>query len=368
MTSLTTGTQGGEALRVAVASGLPGVTVPDDPPVLSRDDVAEAIVHRVEGIVLNALGRGCVVADEEVVNELRTAHRSAMRTCLVAEETAVLALEALDDAGLAVRVLKGVAIAHLDHSDPSERVFGDVDLLVQRGDHRRALAALQQAGFHRKEPPIRGWWEQRFGKAAVLVASNGGELDLHLVITGGYFGELISHSQLWKRRGQTIVLAGRHAESLALEDRLLNACCHAVLGGQSGLRATRDVAQLILLSGADWTTTVERAERDGVELVIAEAVRKSWVALALDSSHAVARWADSSTSDHRQHRALEGYRAAIGHGWASEGRSVVAALGPVDRIRFVAGLVLPSRSSLHARNRTRRQHFIRLGESVRGSK
>ena len=86
----------------------------------------------------------------------------------------MLALTALAEAGVDARVLKGVAIAHLDHADPDERVYGDADLLVERGEYRPALAALIGAGFRRARPPVRGWREHRFAKAVVLHAPSGG--------------------------------------------------------------------------------------------------------------------------------------------------------------------------------------------------
>lgn len=353
-----------EALRVAVAHGLPGAArASGGAPRLTAEVIALATRHRVQGLLWSAIDAGALVGAEQQVEDARNAQLAAMRTCLIAEETAVLALEALSAADVDARVLKGIAVAHLDHTDPAERVFGDSDILIRRDDYPRALRALIVAGFRRAEPPVRDWWEQRFGKAIVWYAPSGGELDLHLAITGGYFGERINHEYLWSSASPPFDLGGVTARGLDSEGRLLHACCHAVLGGGSGLRARRDVAQLVLLSGADWPGAVACAQHDEVECVLAEAARATWAELSLDSGHPFARWAHSHASDPVQQRALAGYVAAFEQGWAPEGRGVLAALGAVDKVRFLSGLAVPSRSSMRFRQRTWRQQ-LRTGAAA----
>ena len=352
------------ALVRAVSIDLSPATA--DPPVADDATVSHAVSHRVQGLLAAAVERGEVAADEATTAAINEAHLAALRTCLLAEETAVLTFDALRGAGVTCRVLKGIAIAHLDHDDPSERVFGDADVLIGRADHGRALVALAAAGFRRDEPPVRGWWERRFGKAIVLRAPNGGELDLHLTLTGGYFGERIDGKALMNRRGDSVLLAGRTLVALDREDRLLQACCHSVLGGGSGLRAQRDIAQLAMLRRADWQATVARARSQGADVVVARGVERAWSVLSLAADHPAAQWAQQFVATDRQLRALASYDAAFSSTWGPEGRSIVAALGPLDRARFVFGLALPSRASLGARDRTLREH-LRRGSATMGS-
>ena len=155
------------ALVRAAALGLSPDNANDDDerPVADAATVSLAVSHRVQGLLAAALERNVIVADAETTTAVLDAHLAALRTCLVAEETAVLAFDALHGAGVECRVLKGIAIAELDHDDPSHRVFGDADMLVARADYGGALDALSGAGFSRDEPPVRAWWERRFGKA-----------------------------------------------------------------------------------------------------------------------------------------------------------------------------------------------------------
>jgi Uncharacterised nucleotidyltransferase len=352
-------------LRTCVAHGLPDAErrrPEHDWDELTAAVISLACVHKVEGLLWTAIADGAVTGSEEMVDQAREVVTAALRTCLMSEQTAVLAMSALERADVEVRVLKGIALAHLDHENPAERVFGDADLLIRRGDHPRALAALTGAGFRRSRPPVRGWWEQRFAKAVVLYAPSGGELDLHLSITGGYFGEMIDHDRLWSTSSESFGLAGVEARGLDREGRLLHACCHAVLGGASGLRVRRDLGQLVLIGRADWRAVVARAERDGADQVVAEAVRTTWADLGLRTDHEFAAWATGLAPDPIQQRAIASYRDVAADGWASEGRGTLAALGVTDRAKFLVGLAFPSTASRRFRGRTWSRH---LGSGAR---
>jgi hypothetical protein len=350
---------------ISVVRRVLGSRLPGGPPLpaglrLTQEVIDVATADRVQGLLWPAVEAGLVRGNEELVDRARDAYLEGLANCLAAEETAVLTLDALASVGVEARVIKGVAVAHLDHADPAERMFADADLLIRPADYDLAMRALTDAGFGRALPPVRSWWERRFGKSIVMYPPDGSELDLHIRITGGYFGELIDHDQLWSRSGTSFTLGGRKATALDREGRLLHACCHATLGGRSGLRALHDIAQLVLVSGADWADVAERARRGGHDLVIAEGLRVAWSTFDLDAAHPAAAWAAGHTADDAQLRALVAYRSAIGgEGWAPEGRSILSALGPVDQVRFLAGLALPSRASLRARRRTSRSHLRR---------
>lgn len=344
-------------LEYAVAVGLPGAPVAPEPPVFTTEALNLATAHRVEGLVQLAIGTGRVSASPLTTADVEHAWLFAAQRSVAAERWAAETVRALDDAGVATRVLKGIAIAHLDHDDPGERMFGDADVLVRRADHRRALAALTTAGFRRVEPPVRQWWERRFSKAIMLRTPSGGELDLHLSIVGGYFGARVDHRSLWDVEPDTFDLDGLTVHALDHEGRWLHACCHAVLGGGSGLRATRDVAQLALAHGLDWQRIVARATTDGVDAVVAHAVRDTWHRLGLDPAHPLAQWATQHMATADQQRALAAQRLTDTAGWGSEGWATLPALGSLDRLRFVCGVLFPSRASLRYRGRSRAAHL-----------
>jgi len=354
-------------VRATAAVGLPGVlpTEQGDRLVFTTSALNLVTGLRIEGLVQRAVTTGLVEAPAPTNTDVEQAWLAAVRRSLEAEWWAYETLEALDAAHVPALVLKGIAIAHLDHDDPNERVFGDADVLIRRADHGRALAGLTAAGFRRVEPPVHTWWERRFSKAVMLRTPSGGELDLHLSITGGYFGERIDHERLWARRADTFDLGGRAANALDLEGRWLHACCHAVLGGGSGLRALRDVAQLLLIRNVDWQRVVDEAVIDGTDAVVAAAVRTTWEQLQLDPHHPAAQWAAGHAASPEQRRALAAYRTANHEGWGAEGWSTLRALNAVDKVRFLTGAAWPSSDNRRYRGRSRGDHLRAMWATAR---
>ena len=276
----------------------------------------------------------------------------------------MLAFDALRAGGVDVRVLKGVALARLDYGEPQDRIFGDVDLLIRREDHQAALAALCGGGFARALPPVRLGWERRFSKALMMIAPNGSELDLHMALAGGYFGARFDHESMWRRVGATFELAGRTMTALDEADRLIHACLHGELGGGSGLRVRRDIAQLALASGLAWEDARNRAAQSGCDVVVAAGISNTWQMLDLDARHPCAVWASAYVGSARQQEMLSLYHRGSPSEWAPEARSTLAALGRIDQARFIAGLTFPSRSSLAARQRTPVSHVRQAIRSI----
>ena len=354
-------------LRVAVSVGLGTDPVaPHGAPTVTAEVLRLAQQHRVVGLLAAAVDQGMNVASE-CGPAIREAHIAAVRTSLLCEETAVLSARALAAHNIDFRILKGVAAAHLDFPDPALRQCGDTDVMVPRAALAAALAALAAAGFTRPEPPVRPWWERRFGKAVVLIAPNGGELDLHLTLTGGYYGLAMRSEALFAAVPDSFTLAATKLRALPAHLRLLNAACHSVLGGGSGLRAMRDVAQITVANPATWVSARRFAEDVQAEAVLATALGRAWSQLALDPSHPAAEWASGFTTTASDSARLAEYGEALGTTWLPEGRGALKALSLLDRVGYLTGLAFPSRASLRARNRTVGQHARRMLGAMRGT-
>lgn len=82
------------------------------------------------------------------------------------------ALSVLQEAGIPAVVLKGAAAARY-YPRPEDRCMGDVDLLVQPQDFRRAYAALTAAGYVARQTP--DWFYRHIG----LHGESGVEVELH---------------------------------------------------------------------------------------------------------------------------------------------------------------------------------------------
>ena len=117
-------------LRAAAAHGLPGITAPQGQGrAVGADAVAIAANLRIEGLLWSALEAGVLTAADDTRETARESFVRAATRSLQVEGLAAHAIGALDAAGIEVRALKGIAIANLDHVDPSERSFADADLL-----------------------------------------------------------------------------------------------------------------------------------------------------------------------------------------------------------------------------------------------
>jgi hypothetical protein len=357
-------------VAAAAAWGLPGRVDPS--PVVVRDEMAVAVrslarVHRVQGLLSGAVQAGAVVGAEDFSATVLSDHVEALRTCLAAEATAVEVVAVLAEAGVRPRVLKGVAIAHVDHPDPAQRVFGDIDLMIRRSDLPAALGALGAAGFVRTEPAVRDWWERRYSKAVVLRSPIGVEVDLHLGLVNGFFGVTIDPAELLDRTASPFTVAGTELEALDGPARLLHAAVHVVLGAWSGDRALRDVAQLVLVSRVDWTETAALAFRWRADAVVAEGVRRAWTALGLDPEHPAHQWAVGLRVSDEQRRAMARYASSHREGYRHEALSTLPALALHERALFLAGLAWPSAASRRARRRSMGGHLRHGARAVTSS-
>src|SRR5439155_17780276 len=119
----------------------------------------------------------------------------------------------------------------------------------------------------------------------------------------------------------------------------LHACFHAALGGFRGLRAFRDVAQLILVTGVDWQATFSVARSWRAEAVVASAIRESWDRLELDVDHPAHARAVSTTMSRGDQRVLQLF--ARGSTFRSQALSPLRRLPPYEVPRYLWTLGRP---------------------------
>jgi hypothetical protein len=253
-----------------------------------------------------------------------------MRSSLAAEATGLAAIEALRAAGVEPFAFKGIAAAHLDYDDPSQRHFFDADLLVPRPDLARAIDALSAAGFRRNGPSIGRRWEHRFARAVELRFRDGVELDLHASLATGYFGWTLDHDRLRLDR-EEFDLGGIECSAFGPTGRFLISCYAVVLSRGPGLRLQRDMAQQLFVTGVDWKATAAVAGEG--EAVVAEALRR--LNSRTGTTHPAFSWAAHFPASPTASSALRLAERAATEGWSADARSTMLALGPVDRVRFI---------------------------------
>lgn len=274
--------------RVLIAAARHGLGLPESPIALDAA-IADRVLFQARfdhltGLLATAGLAGIITADDDFLSALWKQWHDELLTCVQLEALAVRTADLLDAAGVNWRLTKGAALAHLDYPDPATRTFGDVDLVVHPADWSVAFRLLLANGFRRESETLPGDYDNRYGKGATLVTTDGLEIDLHRRFAIGRFGVTSRMEAVFGSSG-TVELADRIIPVLAPEGRLLHACFHAALGGFRALRAFRDVAQLLLVTDADWEVTYGLARSWRAEAVVVSAIRETWDRLELEADH-----------------------------------------------------------------------------------
>ncbi len=215
--------------------------------------------HRVLGSLARPLQRAAGVPEEDRrAVEARVA-RAAARNLRVLEDLRCVAA-ALE--GLPWLVTKGPALAETVYPAPELRPYGDLDLVVEPGAFRDAVAALEGAGATVED---RNW----------RLLAREGRGQLHLRLPHGTLADL--HWHLVNRasvrrafripmaalfaRARRADVAGVRAPVLEPTDALLHVALHAALSGGNRLLWLQDVAMLLDRGGVDLEALVRRARR-----------------------------------------------------------------------------------------------------------
>jgi hypothetical protein len=343
------------SLAHAIAAyGLPGTTfaLPAQP---LRDELWGPLLNtargeRMSGHLAHAITRLDLPATDQQREEANDSHLAEMSLALLLERTMLEVVELFDALEIPYRVLKGSAAAHLDYPDPALRSFGDIDLLVPSSHFDAATAALAEAGHQRRYPQPRSGFDRRFSKGTSFTDADDTEIDLHRTFVMGPYGLTIDLHELWSS-SSTFVLAGRPLHALRAEHRFMNACYHAVLGNvPPRLVPLRDVAQLLLSSELDVDEVRRLASRWRAKAVVAEAVRNSWVTLALADANALSFWAQHYDPEPWERRALSVYQRP---GYAARSFAAVGVIrGTANKLAYLRALAFPERDYLEGRHKS----------------
>ena len=210
--------------------------------------------HRLAPLVYRSLSRalaaeaGAVPAD--VMSALRhAATRNAHSTLSYLTETRRLCAM-LQDAGISVRVLKGVPLSQLIYDDPSLRDVGDIDLLIPAGTEEAADRLLLAEGFRRSEPAAtltprrrRSW--RMHGKDYTYDDERCGfEVDLHWRLFRNRHMPGNGLSEPAAAASERIVLGDCAFDVLPVDRNFLFLCVSGALDGWFRFKSLVDVAWL----------------------------------------------------------------------------------------------------------------------------
>ena len=324
-------------------------------PVGDVDALVNTVAHqRVSGLVLEAFDQGAF-ADWPDKPGLRPrlveTHLGALRSSLAAEAASVAMSVLFRSAGVRHAVLKGCATAQLDYPDPALRVTGDVDVLIGRDDHARAIATLEHAGLHRMAPAFRTGWERRYGKDVALIGDDRVEIDLHLALVAGYFGITMSTASLLDRL-VTYDVAGHQMPALDSMGRLLHACIHTASTTPIRLGSAADVVQIAGSGDIDAVEFAAFTMELRCDAIVAHGFARAWDAFGAEPTE-LSEWANRSRPDDRERKALAAFDGAGGE---SKWQSGLDALPPWKRPGYLLPLLVPSRAHLRHRGRSYADH------------
>jgi hypothetical protein len=191
-------------------------------------DVSRAVVaageHRVGPLLWRALGKA---GARDALGPRRDAFGAAadafrMEALLLIPRAAALAVRPLTEAGLEPVVFKGPAVA-ARYPEPGLRPMEDIDLLLPRADHARALRVLQDAGWHVTRPAGDDLYDSVLSHPEVPSLA----LELHYALEGTSQRVTALHPEtLWARR-RPIDCAGTPAFGLAPADEIVVLASHA---------------------------------------------------------------------------------------------------------------------------------------------
>src|SRR5262249_34294374 len=153
--------------------------------------------HRLDGLLVDAVASGDLPTTAAQADEIAQVEIELTRERLWQEQRLVEVVDLIESAGIPVRVLKGLALAHLDYPDPQMRPTGDVGLLVRGRDLDAVGELLGATGARRTDPDPRPGYAAIVGKGATF-ASTRGEIDLHRLLVWGPLGVRLDPECLWQ--------------------------------------------------------------------------------------------------------------------------------------------------------------------------
>lgn len=181
------------------------------------------------------------------------------------------AVVALEQAGIAVVVLKGMALAHLVYADPTLRPMQDVDMWLAPDQLDDGVATLRRAGFQFPHRTYEGRWTpgaaQDRDDRALEVPGTPIFFELHGALPSWADFPAAVTTAAWTR-AQSVPLGDVAARVLSPEDLLLHVALHLSRRHlfRSGLQGVVDLT-LVLERWRDrwqWAALAEDYERLGV--------------------------------------------------------------------------------------------------------
>jgi hypothetical protein len=213
----------------------------------------------------------------DLQHDLRDAHiRTAYRNTLILHHAAIL-LKAIRKQNIPVIGLKGIYLVENISPNIAARPFGDIDLLVHKGDIPPVIKILEDLGYSMQTYFSLDDANLDIKHVPPMFNSDGLPVEVHWTILQEDEPFNIDPAGLWNR-AISARIAGVDALALSPEDLLLHLCLH--LGYQHhlsiGIRGLVDIVQVLdAFNGRlDWDQLIGTAREWGAE-------KPTWLTLTL---------------------------------------------------------------------------------------
>ncbi len=179
-------------------------------------------------------------------------------------------LTACAGASLDILVLKGAALAETVYSRPSQRMFGDMDILARPDQAERVRAVLESLGYVVDQRQWNALSNGRGCQANFFQHPERGPvvIELHTaLINNPLFASIRLDSEGMWERACSVRLAGVAARVLGPEDQILHLCLHLACHYLAAPRSLRDIDQVCRVCDMDWLRLVALARNARVSSV-----------------------------------------------------------------------------------------------------
>jgi hypothetical protein len=241
--------------------------------------------HRVASQLLSALKRTANIIPAPVIAALREQTRLGATQVLIQITELRRLLGLFADAGIRVLVLKGIVLSVQLYGNPSSRMPGDIDLLIDPDRADDADALLIAAGYARRLPALsprqrvayRHWFREATYEHPVA-----GELDVHHRLSHHPSFSPWSFDELWDER-EHVELAGFPVATLPRRCLALYLCSHGAEHGWERLRWLLDLA-VLLRKPNEMAVALAVAESAGLGTALSHALHLAhdWLGLVVD--------------------------------------------------------------------------------------
>lgn len=253
--------------------------------------VTECATHRLTGHLIAAVDDNSLPTTRTQRSDTAELELAATRTRVRYDEVCRPVLDALADADIPIRLLKGSALPWSDYPDPQLRPTADLDLLVPGRHLHEAAAILTGRGGRPVNPEPTEDFALEVFKGLTIKMPSGLEVDIHRILSWGPIGVRVPEADLWAP-GRHFDRLGVPATTLDVDRTLVHLCAHLLLLGAIRASEVRDVAQLATSRDLDPGRVRSIARRWGHEAIVAVALRMAERELGLaPDAHPLTEWA-----------------------------------------------------------------------------